>query len=103
HAARFGDKIAYADARRRVTYRQLDRRTANLAGHLAQRGLGRGERALLLLGNGITAIEAYLAVTRAAAVGVLANPRGTDADLAYQLSDSGATVVVTDAVYEDRV
>ena len=103
NAARFGDKVAYADARREVTYAQLDARTARLAGHLAERGLGRGERALLLLGNGVPAIEAYLAVTRAAAVGVLVNPRGSDADLEYQLADSAARFVVTDTGHADRV
>jgi acyl transferase domain-containing protein/acyl-CoA synthetase (AMP-forming)/AMP-acid ligase II/thioesterase domain-containing protein len=103
NAARFGDKVAFADRRRELTYAQLDRNTARLAGYLAERGVGRGDRVLLLLGGGVTAIEAYHAVTRAAAVGVLANAKGSDADVAFQLADSGATFVVTDAGHADRV
>jgi acyl transferase domain-containing protein/acyl-CoA synthetase (AMP-forming)/AMP-acid ligase II/thioesterase domain-containing protein/acyl carrier protein len=103
NAARFGDKVAYADARREITYAQLEARTARLAGHLVHLGLGPGERVFLLLGNGVTAIEAYLGVTRAAAVGVLGNARAADADLEYQLADSAATFVVTDAGHADRM
>ncbi len=42
HADRFGVKIAFADAHRSVTYRELERRTGRLAGHLAGEGFSPG-------------------------------------------------------------
>ncbi|MGQ4732787.1 SDR family NAD(P)-dependent oxidoreductase [Streptomyces sp. Ju416(a)] len=96
HAVRFGDKTAFRDARRSVSYAQLELRTRRLAGHLADLRLQPGDRAAILLGNSVEVVESYLAITRAAAVGVPLNPRVTVAELGYLLDDSGARVVITD-------
>ncbi|WP_455712144.1 SDR family NAD(P)-dependent oxidoreductase [Streptomyces canus] len=103
HAYRFGDKVAYRDARRSVSHAELARRTANLAGHLAALRLQPGDRAAILLGNCVESVESYLSITRAAAIGVPLNPRSTDAELTHLLSDSGARLVVTDRVHLDQV
>ncbi|WP_405095197.1 SDR family NAD(P)-dependent oxidoreductase [Micromonospora sp. NBC_01412] len=94
HADRFGDKVAFRDDRRAVGYADLEARTRRLAGHLAAAGVGRGERVAFCLGNRVETVETWLAVTRAAAVGVPLNPRSTDAELAHLLDDSGAVLVV---------
>ncbi|MQY06283.1 type I polyketide synthase [Actinomadura macrotermitis] len=107
NARRHGDKTAFSDARRAVTHAGLDRRTARLAGHLAAHPDGPrlrpGDRAALLLGNRVEMAEGYLAVTRAGGIGVPLDPRGTDAELAYLLADSGARVVLTTAALAGRV
>ncbi|MGC4897382.1 AMP-binding protein, partial [Micromonospora sp. DT31] len=103
NAGRFGDKIAFSDAHRTVSYADLYRRTGRLAGHFAALGLGRGDRAAILLGNRVETVETYLAITRAAAVGVPINPRSTDAELRYLLTDSAARLLVTDAGHVDQV
>ncbi|MGC7096268.1 SDR family NAD(P)-dependent oxidoreductase [Amycolatopsis lurida] len=102
NAGRFAGKIAYRDARRSITHAQLGERTARLAGHLAAE-VGQGAKVALLLGNTIEAVEGLLAVTRAAAVGVPMNPRGSDADVEFQLRDSGASLVITDPAHEPQV
>src|SRR5258707_12171922 len=99
HAARAGDKVAFRDARRAVTYADLSRRTARLAGHLAVLGLEPGDRAAILLGNCVENIESYLAIARAAGVGVPLNPRSATAELAYMIEDSGARVIITDPAH----
>ncbi|MGC0373865.1 SDR family NAD(P)-dependent oxidoreductase [Streptomyces sp. SAI-229] len=96
HAERFGDKVAFRDAQRSVTYAELELRTRRLAGHLAGLRLQPGDRAAILLSNSVETVESYLAITRAGAVGVPLNPRVTEAELAYLLEDSGARVVITD-------
>ncbi|MEU4564007.1 SDR family NAD(P)-dependent oxidoreductase, partial [Actinoplanes sp. NPDC023936] len=96
HADRFADKTAFSDARRSVTYAELELRTRRLAGHLAGLRLHPGDRAVILLGNCVEAVESYLAITRAAAVGVPLNPHQTVDELAYLLDDSGARVIITD-------
>ncbi|MGI8312488.1 SDR family NAD(P)-dependent oxidoreductase [Saccharopolyspora hattusasensis] len=103
NARRFADKIAYRDEHRSVTYTELAARTERLAGNLAGRGVGRNMRVALLLGNSIEAIEGLLAITRAAAVGVPLNPRGSDAELGFQLHDCDPVLVITDPVHEPQV
>ncbi|EWM18658.1 class I adenylate-forming enzyme family protein, partial [Kutzneria sp. 744] len=103
HANTFADKIAFVDARRGVTYAELAERTRRLAGHLAALRLQPGDRAAILLGNRVEAVESYLAITRAAAIGVPVNPRLTRSEVAYLLDDSGARVVITDPSHVDMV
>ncbi|WP_432957857.1 SDR family NAD(P)-dependent oxidoreductase [Micromonospora haikouensis] len=103
HAEEFGDRVAFRDDRRSVRYAELAARTARLAGHLAAAGVGRGERVAFCLGNRVETVETWLAVTRAAAVGVPLNPRCTDAELAHLLDDSGAVLVVTDPEHLDQL
>ncbi|MCK9931098.1 AMP-binding protein, partial [Frankia sp. Mgl5] len=79
-----------------MTYRDLEVRTRRLAGHLAEMHVQPGDRAAIILGNSVEVVESYLAITRASAVGVPLNPRGTEAEIAYLLDDSGARVVITD-------
>ncbi|MFF3273472.1 type I polyketide synthase [Streptomyces chrestomyceticus] len=103
HAERAGGKTAFRDARRSVTYAELDRRTARLAGHLARARLQPGDRAAILLGNRVENIESYLAITRAAGVGVPLNPLSAQSELAYFLDDCGARVLITDPAHLDQV
>nr|WP_318207417.1 SDR family NAD(P)-dependent oxidoreductase [Streptomyces sp. SJL17-1] len=96
HAERFGDKPAFVDRGRSVGYRELEARTARLAGRLADLGLRRGDRVAILLGNTVSTVESYLAIVRAAGVGVPVNPRSTAGELDHMLGDSGARFVITD-------
>ncbi|MFE5858817.1 beta-ketoacyl synthase N-terminal-like domain-containing protein, partial [Streptomyces sp. NPDC056500] len=102
-ADRHGAKVAFRDADRAVTYRDLDARTRRLAGHLAGEALDPGDRAAIVLGNSVEVVESYLAITRAAAVGVPVNPQSSDAELRHLLQDSGARVVITDRARLDQV
>ncbi|GAA2716424.1 type I polyketide synthase [Streptomyces luteosporeus] len=103
HAAQAGGKTAFRDARRGVTYQELAERTGRLAGHLVRLGVARGDRVALVLGNRVEAVEAFLAVVRAGAVGVLLDPGAAEAELAYFLDDSGAVAVVTEETLLPRV
>ncbi len=91
HATRRGDKVAFADARRAVTYAELERRTAWLAGHLT------------VSYTHLETIESYLTAVRAGGVGVPVHPRTSADELAYLLDDSGAQVVITDATHLDQL
>uniref|UniRef100_A0AAU2VHU9 Type I polyketide synthase n=1 Tax=Streptomyces sp. NBC_00008 TaxID=2903610 RepID=A0AAU2VHU9_9ACTN len=96
HARSTGSKVAFQDSVSRVSYEELELRTGRLAGRLTGLGLLHGERAAVLLGNRVEAVESVLAVTRAGAVGVPMDSRSTRAELAHMLDDSGARVVFTD-------
>ncbi|WFE93459.1 type I polyketide synthase [Micromonospora sp. WMMD987] len=103
NAARFPGKVAFEDDRRAVTYRELEARTRRLAGHLAGLGVRTGDRVAIWLRQSVATVESYLAIVRAGGVGVPLNPASAQAELEYLLSDSGATVVVTDAALAGRL
>jgi acyl transferase domain-containing protein/acyl-CoA synthetase (AMP-forming)/AMP-acid ligase II/acyl carrier protein len=96
HAERDPGKEAFRDARRGTTYGALLERTGRFAGHLAARGVGRGDRLAILLDNRVEYAEVLLAGVRASVVGVPVNPGCTDAELGALLDDCDPAVVVTD-------
>ncbi|WP_037963819.1 beta-ketoacyl synthase N-terminal-like domain-containing protein, partial [Streptomyces sp. PRh5] len=102
NADRFGDKPACSDGHRTVSHAELERRTRRLAGHLAGLRLHPGDRAMICLGNRVEMLESYFGVLRANAITVPVNPRSTDAELSYLLSDSGARLVLTDIAHADQ-
>ncbi|NGO72753.1 beta-ketoacyl synthase N-terminal-like domain-containing protein, partial [Streptomyces boncukensis] len=103
HARNAGDKIAFSDDVRGVSYADLELRTRRLAGHLSALSLEPGDRAAIYLGNRVETVESYLAITRASAIGTPFNPHSTDAELGHLLDDSGARVVITDTGRAEQV
>ncbi|WP_416483718.1 type I polyketide synthase [Streptomyces sp. CL12] len=96
HARRLGDKVCFQDRFRWLTYRELEERTARLAGHLVGLGVARGDRVAVLLGNRVETVESLLAITRASGVGVPLDPGSSEEELARLLDDSGARALITD-------
>ncbi|WP_413811817.1 type I polyketide synthase [Streptomyces sp. OE57] len=96
---RFGAKTAYADARRAISYAELEARTRRLAGHLAGLGLLPGDRVAMYLGNRVEMAESYFAVVRAGGIGVPVNPHVSQAELEHLLTVSGSQVVITDSAH----
>ncbi|GAA3389449.1 AMP-binding protein [Cryptosporangium minutisporangium] len=104
HAARLGDKPALVDAAtgRTITYRGLATGTERVAAALAARGFGTGDVLALYSPNlPEYAVAAYGAM---AAGGIVtgANPMLTADELAEQLADAGARVLVTAPPFLDR-
>ena len=93
NSSRYGEKLAFADDVRGVSWAELELRTRGLAGGL---GVGRGARVAFCLDNSVELVEGLLATARAAAVGVPLSPRGTHAELAALLADCDPDVLVVD-------
>jgi fatty-acyl-CoA synthase len=83
-----------------VTWASLHARITTLAVGLAGRGVGKGDRVMLLMTNRPEFIETMLAVNAAGAIAVPVNFRLAPPEVAYILADSGATLIVTDTVLE---
>ncbi len=79
-----------------TTWRELRDRVASLAGALARRGVGPGDRVAVLMWNRPQFLETVLAANRLGAIAVPVNFRLAPAEVAYVLSNSGAKVVVAD-------
>lgn len=103
HARSRPDTVAFVDDERAITYGELASTTARLAGHLQDSGVDRGDRVLLYLDNRVEVAESYLAIPRAGATAVCANPGAAPAEVAHILDDSGSRVVITDAAHLDLV
>ena len=93
-AARCPDREALVFGSRRTTYRQFHDQVEQVAARLAAGGLAPGDRALLISNNSDLFVVAAYAVLRAGAILVPVNPRSAAPELAYLLTDSGATVVL---------
>jgi acyl-CoA synthetase (AMP-forming)/AMP-acid ligase II len=100
NAANHGEKIAFSDDRRGVSWAGLAHRTARLAAGL---GVERGARVAFCLDNSVELVEGFLAVLRAAAVGVPLRPRPTDDELAAALRDCDPDVLITDRWHLPRI
>ncbi len=77
-----------------TTYATLQRRVLHAAEALREIGVRHGDRVALVLPNCATHVVAFYAVLRLGAVVVEHNPTYSADELAHQLADSGASVVV---------
>jgi long-chain acyl-CoA synthetase len=91
HAAR----TAVTCAGESLTFAQVEHASALLARALQAAGLKRGDRVALLLHNNLIYPVALAAILRAGMVGVATNPLYTARELQFQLTDSGASALVT--------
>ncbi|UXA13766.1 fatty-acid--CoA ligase FadD5 [Mycobacterium sp. SMC-8] len=98
HALMQSDQPALRFLGHTTTWAELDRRVSNLAGALHQRGVGFGDRVLILMLNRTEFIEAVLATNKLGAIAVPVNFRMTPAEIAFLVSDCKAKAVVTEAV-----
>jgi benzoate-CoA ligase family protein len=98
-----GDRVALRLDDRSVTYAEVDRAASGMAHLLADRGVGRGDRVLALMPDGLEHVAALFGVLRLGAVGLLVNPGLTEADLAGIARLAGARAVVVHPRHRDAI
>jgi fatty-acyl-CoA synthase len=96
-----GEREAVVSSVTRLTYADLDRRSNQLARHLADLGVGAGDHVALVLRNGHQYLEGMLAAFKLRAVPINVNTRYTADELRYLLDDAGAAVVIHEAHLAD--
>ena len=89
--------IAAYDGELQPTWAELDRAVHSLAAGLAGLGVARGDRVAILAGNGLGYYQALFALFALGAVAVPLNTRLAPPELAFQIGDAGARVLLTDA------
>jgi fatty-acyl-CoA synthase len=96
-AERFPDKPASIFEGEVLSYKALQARIENLAGHLQHAcGVKRGERVLLDMQNGHDFVIATFAILRADAVVVPVSPMNLAEELRHYVEDSDARVAITE-------
>ena len=96
-AERTPEAEALVGERERLTYAQLRERAARIAGGLAARGVGAGDRVACVLANEPETVELYWGCQWLGACVVPLSHRISEPDLDYCIADCGATVVVREA------
>ena len=81
-----------------VTWAELHRRVGALADALSRRGVGFGDRVMVLMLNRTEFVEAVLAANRIGAIALPVNFRLTPAELAFLVEDCEARVMITESV-----
>jgi fatty-acyl-CoA synthase len=81
-----------------VTWAELRRRVAALAGALSRRGVGSGDRVMILMLNRTEFVESVLAANMIGAIAVPINFRLTPAEIAFLVQDCEARVLITESV-----
>ena len=103
HARNSGNDVATVDLheKRRLTYREFDRRIARLAGWLRAAGVGRGDRAAILAQNCTDHFELQFACGRLGAIFVPLNWRLTVPELTYIVGDAAPRVLIHDHEFSE--
>ncbi|MCX6466255.1 MAG: long-chain-fatty-acid--CoA ligase [Pseudonocardiales bacterium] len=99
HARCTPDGVAFRDGPLTLTWAATDARIERLAAALAGAGVGPGDRVAVLGLNSAPHVEAMVAVLRRGAICVPVNFRMVAAEIAYVLTDSGATAALVDDTF----
>lgn len=91
--------IKNMDTGTHLTYGELDKRAASLAGWLQAKGVSKGDRVALLLPNSPEFFEVQFACNKIGAIFLPLNWRLTENELAYILNDSTPDVLIYDEAF----
>jgi len=101
--ARNGDGEALMCGAARMTWREVAQKSAQIAAGLRAKGLKRGDRVALLLGNRLEFVLAMFAAAHQGLVTVLLSNRQQKPEIAYVLENCGAKLLIHEASLSDRL
>jgi rifamycin polyketide synthase module 1/2/3 len=94
-ASEQGEKIAFEDqAGRSINYIELERQTANLAGHLMDLGVKNSDCVALLLPNSVSWVVGALATIRAGGISVPISHDAVEGEILYRLQDASCKAII---------
>ena len=89
-----GTKAAVIHGERTTTFADLDAASDRLAGALARRGVGRGDRVTLFMPNSVEFVIGFYATLKAGGVVNPINAQSKEREVRFQVGDSGAKAVL---------
>lgn len=96
-ASAFGDRaVLRSGSGRAISFAELADRVARVRGLLTDRGLDRGDRVAIVLGNSLHYPVAWLGIASAGMTAVPVNKRSGRVDARYQIDHSGTRLVLVD-------
>jgi len=97
------DREAVVADQRRLTYRTLDERANQLAHHLTESGISKGDHVGLQLLNGTEYVEGMLACFKIRAVPINVNYRYVEDELRYLFDDADLRALIVHRQFGDRI
>ena len=91
------DKTALVCQERRLTYRELEEQSNELAHALIAHGVARGDRVAICLENSVETVLSIFAILKAGAVFLVINPTTKPDKLTYILNNCRAVALITDS------
>ncbi|HET7669458.1 MAG TPA: benzoate-CoA ligase family protein [Burkholderiales bacterium] len=102
NASRFPDRVVVHHGDRKVTFRELEEKSARCRGALAQLGVKPGDRVALVMSDSPEMMVAMLGVMGAGAIVVPCSTMLKPPELEYMLKDSGAKLVIVTPEHADN-
>ncbi|MCK8671750.1 fatty-acid--CoA ligase FadD5 [Rhodococcus sp. NPDC003382] len=96
HALMIPERTALRFQGESITWAQLDERVDKLADALSRRGVGFGDRVIILMLNRPEYLETVLAANALGAIAVPVNFRLTPPEVAFLIADSGSKAIVVE-------
>ncbi|WP_339880020.1 long-chain-fatty-acid--CoA ligase FadD [Pseudidiomarina gelatinasegens] len=90
----YGDKVAYVNMDKEMTFNELDALSREFAAYLQQQGMKKGDALAIMMPNLLQYPIALFGALRAGLVVVNVNPLYTPRELKHQLSDANAKAIV---------
>lgn len=105
HAAKFADKpcLIQGTNGRIYTYSEVELCSRRVASGLAKLGIAQGDVIMLLLPNCVEFVLVFLGAVVRGAVTTTCNPFYTSGEIAKQVKSSGATLIVTQSAYTEKL
>lgn len=97
--SRYADRVAVADNRMSLSYAELRSAALRVAAWLANQGIERGDRVVLLSNNRVEYVEVEHALTLGGYIRVAVAPRLHPVEVAGIIADSAASCVVAEAAW----
>ena len=92
---RFPERTVFIFMGKAMTYRELHDQSLRLATALADLGVKKGNRVALFMPNCPQFAVAYYAALKIGAILTMCSPLNSEAELKYQIDDSGAETLIT--------
>ncbi|WP_088012038.1 long-chain-fatty-acid--CoA ligase [Gottfriedia acidiceleris] len=102
-AEKYPYRYAYTFLNQSVTYKELDSMVDKVASGLYTKGIRKGDRIALLLGNSPEFITAYYGILRTGASVVPINPIFTTNEISYIISNSKAKAVIASSAIKSTL
>lgn len=94
-AQQLGDKLFLLCEGEELTYAEMNERARRVAGNCVARGIGKGDKVVLLMGNCVEFVAVFLGAGRVGAVVVPVNPMLKPVELAHIVNNSDAETIIT--------
>lgn len=99
----YGNRVAFKDKNRSITYSELNDEVHRMAHVLKKQGVGHLDRVAVWLKNGIDFIVIDFALIKIGATRVLLNTFLSNEEVLYRVNDSGAKLFIYEEEYKERV